>query len=47
MCGARAGGQGQWRKEDRIQLSLKMRKEEVYTAAGTSVREYMVKMGLG
>lgn len=40
-------GRGQWKKEERTQLSLKMRKEDVYTAAEPSVREDMVEMGLG
>lgn len=47
MCGARAGGRGQWKKEEKTQLFLKMRKEDVYTAAEPSIREDMVEMGLG
>ena len=40
-------GRGQWKKEERTHLSLKMRKEDVYTAAGPSVREDIVELGLG
>lgn len=42
-----AGGQEQWQMEDRIHLSLKVRKEEVCAAAGPSVKEDVVEMGLG
>lgn len=45
--GLMLGGRGQWKKEERTHLSLKMRKEDVYTAAGPSVREDIVEMGLG